>query len=547
MTGKNSRYAVSQIESLEARRMLSVTNLPQRIGSTGFDMGKRIQPTPDGGYIEAGIFSGTVNFATGRSTFNLTSLGNSDVFVAKYSADSKLIWVDQFGGSGLKNKLNNQNNIDIDADPVRGGGNFVNGVNADPGQVGEYVNDLKVDTAGNVYFAGDFLSKVNFQGQAFNTNDSFYDAYIIKLNSNGKKIWGDQFGGQFTETANALALNPSGNVFVTGLFTRTVSFVAGNPNFTLNADGRADGYVMELSSAGALQWINQFGGNATGASDRDAGLGVALDTHGDVYVVGTIAGKSNFTSTSGSATILNGDTHAGTDGIVAKYTSAGAVVRVVGLSGRNYEGVNNIAIDSNNNIVISGYFNDDSFDADPSPGQSHEMLLTPPAHGNATLPDIFVEELSTNLRLQWADQVEGSGNEFADQLAFDSEGNVIVGGSFYAEATFGPHGPTITSIPNSDNFDDANDQDRENSYDAYLWKIKPNGKTDWVRFFGAAQDDFGAGVGILPDDSILFTGRFKGTVDFNTVGAGPRLSGLGLADAFVTGFDRNGVPLFAVV
>jgi hypothetical protein len=545
MTGKNSRHAMQTIETLEPRRMLSVSGLPIRIGSTGFDTGKRIAATSDGGYIEAGLFSGTVNFATGKSTFNLTSLGNSDVFVAKYSANSTLIWVDQFGGTGLKNKLDNQNDIDIAADPTRAGGNFVNGVSSDPSLVGEYVNDLVVAPDGSVYFIGNFLSTVNFQGKTFSTNTSFYDAYIIKLNSAGKMTWGEQFGGQFTDTANGIVLDPSGNVYVTGLFTRTVSFVAGNPKFTLNADGRADGYVMMLNPGGTLKWIDQFGGDATGASDRDAGLDLALDTHGNVYVVGTIAGTSFFTSQTGSSTVLNGDTHAGTDGFVAKYTSTGTLVRVVGFSGRDYEAVNGIAINSNNDIVITGYFTDDVFDADPSPGESHDMTLTPPEFGNARLPDLFVEDLSTNLRLQWADQVEGSGNEFADQVAFDNEGNIVIGGSFYATATFGPHGPTITSVPNTQSFNDANDSDRENSYDPYLWKIEPNGKTDWVRFFGAAQDDFGAGVAILPDDSILFTGRFKGTVNFNTIAAHPRLTGQGLGDVFVTGFDRNGVPLFA--
>ncbi|HMB95109.1 MAG TPA: hypothetical protein VKK61_03640, partial [Tepidisphaeraceae bacterium] len=220
------------------------------------------------------------------------------------------------------------------------------------------------------------------------------------------------------------------------------------------------------------------------------------------------------------------------------------LVRVVGFSGRDSEGVNNVAVDSQNNVVISGYFQDDNFDANPTPGVSFDLTPKPPRFGNAVLPDTFVEKLSGNLRMQWVEQLAGDGNEFADQLKIDSADNIVIGGSFYGEATFGKHGPTITSVANPDSFNDANDNNRENSYDPFVWKIAPDGITDWAVSFGAASDDFGAGIGITADDSILFTGRFRNTTDFNTQGQHPRLRGLGLADAFITGFDANGVPLF---
>jgi hypothetical protein len=550
MNGKNSRREGSQIESLESRRLLAITGLPFSIGDVGFDTGKRIVPTPDGGFIEAGIFSGTVDFAPGSQKKLLTSKGDSDVFIAKYNSSGKLVWVDQFGGTAKKNKLDKQDAIDIAADPTRAGGTFVNGVSADPSQVAEYVNDLRVAPNGSIYFVGNFIGSVDFDPgpgtKIFKTfDDSFYDAYVVKLTSTGSLTWADQFGGQFTDTAASLALDPTGNVYVTGLFTRTVSFVPGNSNFTLNAVGRADGYVMKLNTTGKLTWIDQFGGNAVGASDRDAGQGIALDSSGNVYVVGTIAGKSNFTSTSGPKTVVLGNTHAGTDGFVAKYTNAGGLVKTILYTGRNYEAVNGIAIDSHNNIAITGYFNDDTFNADPDPGQTHNLTLTPPEFGNSNLPDVFVEEITTSLTFKWVDQISGNGNEFADQIMFDNGGSIIIGGSFYDEATFGPHGPTITSVASTDSFNDINDNSRENSYDPYVWKIKSTGKTEWVKSFGGASDDFGAGIGILPDDSILFTGRFRKTVNFNTQGAGPRMTGLGLGDVFVTGFDSNGVPLFA--
>jgi hypothetical protein len=545
MNGTTRRDDVKfSIESLEQRTMLSITGLPIDIGSTGFDTGKRVIATPDGGFIDAGIFSGTVDFATGSAKVDLTSQGNSDVYVAKYSATGRLQWVDQFGGDAEKNKLNNQDNVNIASDPARAGGNFVNGVSSDPSQVGEYVNDLAVSADGSVYVIGNFIGSVDFDpgsGQKiFHTFDnSYYDAYVLKLTAGGRLNWADQIGGRFTDTANALSLDTSGNIFLTGLFTRTVTFA---PGITLNADGRADGYVLELNNAGTVQWVNQFGSDATGPADRDAGLDVAVDNTGDVYVVGTIAGKSTFSNLSNPGTILQGSD--GTDGFVAKYTTSGTLVRVVGYSGKDFEGVNNVAVDLQGNVIITGYFDDDLFDADPTPGKSKELAVKPAGHGNARIPDSFVEKLSPNLRLQWVQQLAGNGNELIDQLKIDSSNNIVLGGSFYGRASFGKRGPSITSVPNSQDFNDPNDQDRENSYDAFLWKLDTNGGTAWVRTLGAASDDFGTGIDIAADDSILFTGRFRGTTDFDTTAALRRLRGLGLADAFVTGFAADGTPLF---
>ena len=61
--------------------------------------------------------------------------------------------------------------------------------------------------------------------------------------------------------------------------------------------------------------------------------------------------------------------------------------------------------------------------------------------------------------------------------------------------------------------------------------------------FGAAGDDFGAGIDIGQDNSVLFTGRFRGTTDIDPTAGVKRLRGLGIADGYVTNFDENGLPI----
>lgn len=538
-----------RMEWLEPRTLLSITGLPIRIGSSGFDMGKRVAATPDGGYIDAGLFEGTVDFGTGGVHHRLSALGDTDIFVAKYNSASQLVWVERFGGTEYTDEISKHDVIDIAADPNRAGGNFVNGFGTDPILAAEYINDLKVSADGSIFLAGSFTGTVDFDPgkgvKIFRTFDNNYqDAFVLKLNSDGSLNWADRFGDRFTDTANALAFDSAGNIFVTGVFTRTVNFVPGKLKFTRNALGRADGYLLKLNSAGAVQWVNQFGADGTKKPLRDAGNALAVDSHNDVYVVGTYAGDATFTSTSGARTIVTGDKD--TDGFIAKYDNNGKLVRTATYAASGYDGISSIAIDSSNNVVIAGYFQGDEFDADPGPGV-RRLIAAPDIDGHRTdFTDLFIEKLSLNLRLQWVRQLAGTGTEFADQVRIDSHNNIVVGGSFYGLAKFGAKGPRIHSVPGSEGkggFKDANDHDRADSYDAYLWKLDAAGTTKWVNTIGAASDDFGAGIDITSGDAILFTGRFRGTVDFQPTRARRQLTG-DYFDAFVTGYKADGTTLF---
>ncbi|HWP41539.1 MAG TPA: hypothetical protein VNL70_11475, partial [Tepidisphaeraceae bacterium] len=101
------------LEWLEPRRLLAVGSLPLKFGAAGFDMGQRIVHTPDGGYVVAGLFSGTVDFDPGAGVTARSSRGDTDIFVAKFSAAGEFQWVDQFGDDQWKDAINDQDVIDI--------------------------------------------------------------------------------------------------------------------------------------------------------------------------------------------------------------------------------------------------------------------------------------------------------------------------------------------------------------------------------------------------------------------------------------------------
>src|SRR4051812_9847378 len=104
------------IEALESRRLLAFAPFP--IGSLGLDAGYETAVDADGNVIVAGVFQGTVDFAPGGSAVKrLTAVGETDVFIAKYSPTRELLWVGQVGGE--ESDLPKHPNFPID--PSRAG------------------------------------------------------------------------------------------------------------------------------------------------------------------------------------------------------------------------------------------------------------------------------------------------------------------------------------------------------------------------------------------------------------------------------------------
>src|SRR5207248_3090451 len=90
-----------RVEVLEDRVMPSGDfGFALRLGGAISDMGRAVAADAAGNVYVTGTFGGTVNFDPGAGTFNLTSAGFDDVFVAKYTSAGALVWAGDIGGAG---------------------------------------------------------------------------------------------------------------------------------------------------------------------------------------------------------------------------------------------------------------------------------------------------------------------------------------------------------------------------------------------------------------------------------------------------------------
>jgi len=193
----------------------------------------------------------TAGFPTTAGVYQSVSAGSDDAFVTKFSSSGALIW-----------------------------STFVGGTNFD------YANGIAVDEFGNSYIAGVTYS-TSFPGVppggAQPTNMGNGDAFVAKLNFNASAlIYFTFLGGSGTDTAQAIAVNPtSGIAVVAGSTTSADLPVSAGALQSTNAGGY-DGFVAKLNAAGsAFLYTTYLGGNR-----RDILLGVAVDPSGNAYVAG---------------------------------------------------------------------------------------------------------------------------------------------------------------------------------------------------------------------------------------------------------------------
>ena len=171
-------------------------------------------------------------------------------------------------------------------DPLLVYSTFLGGSGLDVGE------SIAVDSSGNAYISGQTAS-LNFPTSSPQqaTNGGQTDAFVAKLNADGSAlIYSTFIGGSTTETATSIAVDNSGNVYLTGQ-TDSINFPVLNAlHPTLN--GSADAFVTELNSAGSgLVYSTYLGGRGS-----DGGKSIAVDGLGNAYVTG-ITPSTDFPTT----------------------------------------------------------------------------------------------------------------------------------------------------------------------------------------------------------------------------------------------------------
>ncbi len=284
------------------------------------------------------------------------------------------------------------------------------------GSIGDQGNGIAVDNDGNAYVVGE-TSSANFPitAGAFQTTiGGFSDATITKVNATGTAlIYSTYLGGSSNDSGRGIAVDSSGNAYVTG-FTVSTDFPITVGAFQTTFVGVSfDAFVTKLDPTGsALVYSTYLGG-----SGFDAGQQIKIDASGNAYVTGQTQ-STDFPTTSGAfqSTLLGVS-----DAFVTKLNPTGtALVYSTYLGGNDQDGGQSIALDSNNNAYVTGFTSSTNF---PTTGGAFQTTL-------AGITDAFVTKLnSTGTALVYSTYLGGGDSDTANSITLDSNSNAYIVGS----------------------------------------------------------------------------------------------------------------------
>ncbi|HSD13509.1 MAG TPA: T9SS type A sorting domain-containing protein [Flavobacterium sp.] len=381
-----------------------------------------------GEIIIAGFFYNTTDFDPSPSTFNLTSQGDADVFIAKYDSNGNYLWAKSMGGTGhecnFAMALNSSGQIHIigeydsaaaDFDPSSATANLVGG-----GNVGLYIAkydsdgnylwvksvggaaysgaygwsfsfSLAVNNSGEVYVVGFFRGTFDFDPSAATANlisaGGSQDVFIAKYDSNGNYLWAKAIGGALNDdSAKAIAVNGNGELYVTGYFGGTVDFDPSTVTANLTAAGGvSNSFIAKYDSSGNYIWAKAM--EVTENIDARPPSALVLNSNGEIYISGVFQGTGDFDPSVASVNLTSAG---GNDIYVAKYDNNGNYLWAKTMGGPSDDQAYSLVLNSSGELYATGYFQN-TVDFEPAStcigsltSSNEDMFLAKYANGTCT-------------------------------------------------------------------------------------------------------------------------------------------------------------------
>ncbi len=212
----------------------------------------RMVADPAGGLIASGIFNDKVQFDRSSSRFTLKAVKSYDIYIAGIDPNGKFRYVRQFGGKHE-----------------------------------DHLSDMVLAPNGDLYFTGYFESDINLSA---NPSKPFYleaeydvSVYISRMRPDGSIVWAGHIGSDDHLTMSALAVDPSGNVYLAGAFTDDTDFDPGKGTKYLTFDkdkagivpgqyDASDAFLLKLDVDGKFVSVDQIGGADGSVVYHDVGV-----------------------------------------------------------------------------------------------------------------------------------------------------------------------------------------------------------------------------------------------------------------------------------
>ncbi len=310
----------------------------QQIGTTYNDVSFSVAVDASGNAYISGCAQGSL----GGGTY----AGGYDAFLAKYDTSGNKLWLQQIGTTSSDGS-----------------------------------HSVAVDGSGNAYISG------WTNGSLGGTNAGYSDAFLTKFDASGNELWSQQIGTLNYDISRSVAVDASGNAYISGNTARPFGHVGDD----------SDAFLTKFDASGNELWSQQIG-----TSGWDESRSVAVDGSGNAYISGWTDGS------------LGGTNAGGHDAFLVKFDASGNELwsQQIGTSSedRSYS----LAVDGSDNAYISGY--------------TKGSLLGGPNAGNA---DAFLTKFDASGNILWSQQIGTSRTDRSYSVAVDGSDNAYISGGTY--------------------------------------------------------------------------------------------------------------------
>lgn len=401
-------------------------------GDSGAQRGVRLGFDATGALIVAASGVGTVNLGGGP----LVSAGGHDLHLAKYAPDGAHVWSKRYGDDEAQFEYGWALAVDPGGDIVVAGG-YLGQIDLGGGPLphqfmpatfmarlkgdGSHVwsksfetetsvqpNDVVIGANGEIVLGGHFRGGLDLGGGEMVATGVGIDGFVGKFTGAGEHVWSLRFGDSDTQTVQALAIDPAGEVIVGGFFAGAM-----NPgNGMLVSKGNDDAFLVRYDTIGNAIWAARYGD-----ADVQQLLDLTLAPSGRITAVGVFDGSLDF----GGGPLIA----ANLGGFVVQLEADGPHRWSKFLGNAEDPALPwAIASDPLGNLLLTGYFND--------PVDLGGGLL--PNNGGS---DVFTLKLGPAGNHVWSDQFGDDDSQSGLGVAASTTGAVAVCGEYWGGINFG--------------------------------------------------------------------------------------------------------------
>lgn len=381
---------------------------------------------------------------------------------------------------------------------------------------------IALDSENNLIVSGSFFGSSDFDPSNSENiltaqSNNKENVFLSKYNSKGEFIWAIK--GDCSERAYALniALDNNNNIYMVGSFDGELSFNSSSGIMSINnanAGAGNDIFIVKFDTNGNSLWLKHLEGT------EDAYARQITISNNFLYIVGDFGGIVDFDPSVNEHKIA--DSYF-SDIFLGKYSLDGELVWVGATSGTKQGGNrgNDVHIDSNGDIFITGYIHD-KVDFDFS-SNVYEITASTTFARNG-----FIVKYNSNGEILWGKLIGGIGR--VTGMSIDThEGNIFLTGMYDEYLTFSSNNQLLSKGGN----------------DTFICKLNSLGDLIWVKSISGVDYILPSQIIVDNEGNINVAGVFRGEAQFDISNTTSKLTSVGDYDGFLAKYSSNGSLLWS--